>query len=88
MKSLILVAMVAVAAASSPALAQDDNRGITLDENGIHVHRRDNRDERFNEGYHRHHRHDCHTEVTREWRHHHMVTRKVTVCDEGPHRGD
>lgn len=43
------------------------------------------REREYDEGYRRHHRHGCHTEVTREWRHNHMVTKKVTVCHRPYH---
>jgi Ni/Co efflux regulator RcnB len=88
MRTVLLAAVAAVMSLSAPAFAQDDY-GVTLDQNGIHVQRdrRDYRDERYEDGYHRHHRHGCHTEVTRGWRNGHLITRKVTVCDEG-YRGD
>lgn len=84
MKAVFLAAAAVVMSLSATAFAQDDY-SVTLDPNGIHVQRdrRDYRDERYEDGYHRHHRHGCHTEITRERRHGHMVTRKVTVCDEG-----
>ncbi|PSJ56211.1 hypothetical protein [Pseudaminobacter soli (ex Li et al. 2025)] len=37
--------------------------------------------EGFDERHHRHFRHGCHTEMTREWHHDHMVTKRVTVCN-------
>lgn len=90
MKTVILAAVAAGMSLCAPAFAQDDYGGNMQDQNGMHIQRdrRDYRDDRYYGGYHRHHMHECRTEVTHEWRHNHMVTRKVTICNDHPHEGD
>lgn len=91
MKSLLIAAMIAFAAASSATVPAQAASVVVSSDNGVvrvrdhHRHNdwrhdRDWRRHHWRRHHHRHYRPHCRVKVVKHWRHHRLVIRKVRVC--------
>lgn len=68
MKNLILASMIAFATAASVSVpAEAASVIIKTDHGGMHMRR--------------HHRQRCHLKTVKQWRNHHLVVRRIRVCN-------